>query len=104
MEILFLIIGTIWCLTAISAWADNKFDEIKTFFIYLSIGIAIAILPWVIGYYTFTVETKFHANVTEHDGTKYAVPVTYIQTVRTAPFWSCQDATKWEIVNDNKSN
>ena len=101
MEILFSILGGIWAITAIAAWAENRFDEIKAFALQLGIGLSLIILPWVIGYYSSNVTTKIHTGVTEHKGTVYSVPVTYTQTIRTAPFWSCQDSDKWELVDGN---
>ena len=101
MEILFTILGGIWTIAAISAWAENKFDEIKAFALQLGIGLSIVILPWIVGHYSSDITTKIHTGVTKHDKTTYATPVTYKQEIKTAPFWSCQDSNKWELVDGN---
>lgn len=101
MEIFFTIVGIIWAITAISAWAENRFNEIKAFALQLGIGVSLLILPWIIGHYSLDVTTKIHTGVTEHAGTVYSTPVTYKQEIKTAPFWSCQDSNKWELVDGN---
>jgi hypothetical protein len=83
MEIILTTIGVIVAMIA----AENR--HVGSMYV----AVALVLVPWILGWALTESKVIVHTDVTEHSGTVYSVPKTFIETHDVAPFWSCQSSS-----------